>query len=58
MTWPGDAWAVRAAGPGADGGPGASWDRDPAREAARRELSDPRYQEHEPSLLQKAWSTF
>ncbi|WP_369357021.1 DUF4129 domain-containing protein [Streptomyces sp. cg2] len=28
--------------------------RDPAREAAERELSDPRYHQHDPNLLQRA----
>ncbi|MFD6378965.1 DUF4129 domain-containing protein [Streptomyces albidoflavus] len=57
MTWRGDVWAVPAALHG-DGEPPASWDRDPAREAARRELSDPRYHEHDPNLLQRAWTAF
>ncbi|MCX5460508.1 DUF4129 domain-containing protein [Streptomyces sp. FT1] len=57
MTWRGDVWAVPAALHG-DGEPPASWDRDPAREAAHRELSDPRYHEHDPNLLQRAWTAF
>lgn len=32
--------------------------RDPAREAAERELSKPMYHEHDPSLLQRALNTF
>ncbi|MGA4849231.1 DUF4129 domain-containing protein [Streptomyces sp. G5(2025)] len=32
--------------------------RDPAREAAERELSRPMYHEHDPSLLQRALNTF
>ncbi|MER5974667.1 DUF4129 domain-containing protein [Streptomyces sp. NPDC002055] len=32
--------------------------RAPAREAAERELSDPRYQEHEPGLFQRALDWF
>lgn len=58
MTWRGDVWAVPAATAHGDGGPPASWDRAPAREAARRELSDPRYHEHDPNLLQRAWTAF
>lgn len=57
MTWRGDARAVHAAAHG-DGRPPESWDRDAAREAARRELSDPRYHEHDPNLLQRAWTAF
>lgn len=57
MTWRGDVRAVPAAAHG-DGEPPVSWDRAPAREAARRELSDPRYPEHDPNLLQRAWTAF
>ncbi|MET7509600.1 DUF4129 domain-containing protein [Streptomyces albidoflavus] len=58
MTGRGDVRAVLAATAHGDGGPPASWDRDPAREAAHRELSDPRYHEHDPNLLQRAWTAF
>ncbi|MGA5009199.1 DUF4129 domain-containing protein [Streptomyces koyangensis] len=58
MTWRGDVWAARTAWAHGEGEPPASWDRDPAREAARRELSDPRYHEHDPNLLQRAWTAF
>ncbi|MEY6563824.1 DUF4129 domain-containing protein [Streptomyces sp. PGLac3x] len=58
MTGRGDVQAVLAATAHGDGGPPASWDRDPAREAARRELSDPRYHEHDPNLLQRSGNAF
>ncbi|MEU3372964.1 DUF4129 domain-containing protein [Streptomyces sp. NPDC006660] len=38
----------------ASGGPPVDIPRDAAREAARRELSDPAYHQHDPSLLQRA----
>ncbi|MFE9400149.1 DUF4129 domain-containing protein [Streptomyces sp. NPDC006530] len=43
---------------GASGTPPVDIGRDPAREAARRELSDPAYHQHDPSLLQRALDTF
>ncbi|MCT9087250.1 DUF4129 domain-containing protein [Streptomyces sp. ASQP_92] len=43
---------------GASGTPPVDIGRDLAREAARRELSDPAYHQHDPSLLQRALDTF
>ncbi|MET9366059.1 DUF4129 domain-containing protein [Streptomyces sp. NPDC006632] len=43
---------------GASGGPPVDTPRDAAREAARRELSDPAYHQHDPSLLQRALNKF
>ncbi len=43
---------------GASGTPPVDIGRDRAREAARRELSDPAYHQHDPSLLQRALDKF
>ena len=43
---------------GASGTPPVDIPRDPAREAARRELTDPAYHQNDPSLLQRALDTF
>ncbi|WP_053727256.1 DUF4129 domain-containing protein [Streptomyces sp. WM6378] len=43
---------------GASGTPPVDIGRDAAREAARRELSDPAYHQNDPSLLQRALSAF
>ncbi|MGW0119518.1 DUF4129 domain-containing protein [Streptomyces sp. NPDC003327] len=42
----------------ADGDVPVDISRDPAREAAERELSDPRYHENDPSLLQRGLNRF
>ncbi|MER5259251.1 MULTISPECIES: DUF4129 domain-containing protein [unclassified Streptomyces] len=41
-----------------DDGPPVTIPRDPAREAAERELSNPAYHENDPSLLQRALNRF
>lgn len=43
---------------GASGTPPVDIGRDPAREAARRELSDPAYHQNDPSLLQRGLNKF
>ncbi|MFJ8312402.1 MULTISPECIES: DUF4129 domain-containing protein [unclassified Streptomyces] len=43
---------------GASGAPPVDIPRDPAREAARRELSDPVYHQNDPSLLQRVLNKF
>ncbi|MFE9552603.1 DUF4129 domain-containing protein [Streptomyces sp. NPDC006692] len=43
---------------GASGTPPVDIPRDPAREAARRELTDPAYHQNDPSLLQRALDKF
>ncbi|MFG2722657.1 DUF4129 domain-containing protein [Streptomyces sp. NPDC048416] len=43
---------------GPSGGPPVDIPRDAAREAARRELSDPAYHQNDPSLLQRALNKF
>ncbi|MFD8395154.1 DUF4129 domain-containing protein [Streptomyces sp. NPDC059680] len=49
---------VRAAGGSGDGGPPVTTPRDPAREAARRELSKRMYHENDPGLFQRALNAF
>lgn len=54
----GVAHATAAAAGGSGGGPPVTTPRDPAREAARRELSKRMYHENDPGLIQRALDAF
>lgn len=54
----GAAHAAMAATGGSGGGPPVTTPRDPAREAARRELSKRMYHENDPGLIQRALDAF
>lgn len=59
MTRAGDIFtAIPVHGLTGEDGPPVTTPRVPAREAAERELSDPRYHENDPSLFQRALDTF
>uniref|UniRef100_UPI003557CD34 DUF4129 domain-containing protein n=1 Tax=Streptomyces corallincola TaxID=2851888 RepID=UPI003557CD34 len=54
----GTAHTTVLAAQGPSSGPPVTTPRDPAREAARRELSKGMYHQHDPSLFQRVWTAF
>ncbi|RII19880.1 hypothetical protein DSC45_07705 [Streptomyces sp. YIM 130001] len=58
MTWAGGFLGTIGALPAAGDEPPVTVGRTPAREAAERELSRPRYHENDPSLFQRALNRF